>query len=69
MQQKNMKALFRRAQAYISIDEFVKAKADLEVALAIEPDSAEIKNAFAALYQRREQFTEKEKKLYASMFK
>lgn len=39
MESKNVKALYRRAQANINLDEFILAENDIKKALEIEPNN------------------------------
>lgn len=65
---KNTKVQFRRGQAYMNKQEFDKAKADFEACLKADPNSAEVKQAFITLAQRREAATQREKQLFSKMF-
>lgn len=65
---KNTKVQFRRGQAYMNKQEFEKAKADFEACLRADPNSAEVKNAFITLAQKREAATQREKQLFSKMF-
>ena len=58
-----------RGQAYAAKNDFDKAKADLEVCLKADPNSSEVKNAFLALAQKREEAVAKEKQLFSKMFR
>ena len=49
-------------------NDFDKAKADFEVCLKADPSSAEVKNAFIELAQKREATASKEKQLFSRMF-
>lgn len=68
MERFNVKALFRRAQAYCATEDFDDAIADLKRAAEVEPENrevaAQLKRARALLAQANK----KQAKLYGNMF-
>ncbi|XP_059371998.1 peptidyl-prolyl cis-trans isomerase D [Carassius carassius] len=68
LNQKNTKALFRRAQAWQGLKEFNKAMIDLKKAQEIAPDDKAIGNEMLKVKQQVKEEKEKEKKIYAKMF-
>jgi len=65
---KNVKALFRRGQAFARDNEFDKAKADLDECLQLSPSNKEVRQELDQLKKRMAEYKKKEKQLYASMF-
>ena len=49
-------------------NDFDKAKADLEICLKADPNSAEVRNAFLALAQKRDAAVQREKQVFSKMF-
>eukprot|EP01027_Heterolobosea_sp_BB2_P012903 GEZU01018662.1.p1 GENE.GEZU01018662.1~~GEZU01018662.1.p1 ORF type:complete len:311 (-),score=93.79 GEZU01018662.1:47-979(-) len=66
--EKNLKGLFRRAQAYSGRGDFDKAMEDLNRALVLYPDNKEIRNEVATVNKKLAAQKQKEKKMYAQMF-
>jgi len=64
----NVKALFRRAQAYGQNSEFDLAKADLLEAIKLSPNSKEIRDELETLKKNMASSREKEKALFSKMF-
>lgn len=64
----NIKALYRRGQAWMSLADFEKANADLLSAKELDPQNKEIATTLAALKKKVKEQEEKDRKLYASMF-
>ncbi|XP_049931515.1 peptidyl-prolyl cis-trans isomerase FKBP65-like isoform X2 [Nymphaea colorata] len=67
LESQNVKALFRRAQAYIETTDFDLAELDLKKALEIDPDNRELKSEYARLKKLQAYYDKKDSKLYASM--
>nr|KAG5689470.1 hypothetical protein BaRGS_021017 [Batillaria attramentaria] len=65
----NVKALFRRGQALLERNEYESASADFERVIQLEPENKAAKNQLTLCKHREKQFREREKKLYANMFK
>eukprot|EP00475_Leptophrys_vorax_P029786 TRINITY_DN4403_c0_g1_i1.p1 TRINITY_DN4403_c0_g1~~TRINITY_DN4403_c0_g1_i1.p1 ORF type:complete len:363 (-),score=19.64 TRINITY_DN4403_c0_g1_i1:71-1159(-) len=65
---KNAKAFFRRAQAYLGRNELEPAIEDLSHALKLEPNDSGIKRELAAAKKKLATRREKEKAAYAKMF-
>ena len=53
---KNSKALFRRAQAYINLQDFDEAIDDLTLAISIDDSSQELKNSLANVQQLKKKY-------------
>ncbi|EAR96113.1 peptidyl-prolyl cis-trans isomerase (macronuclear) [Tetrahymena thermophila SB210] len=68
-QPSNVKLLYRRAQAYSGTQEYEKAKSDLKEGLKLDPNNAELQKELNALINKEKIQIEKEKKVYANMFK
>ncbi|KAL4504226.1 hypothetical protein ABPG72_021064 [Tetrahymena utriculariae] len=68
-QPSNVKLLYRRAQAYSGTQEYEKAKQDLKEGLKLDPNNAELQKELNALINKEKLQIEKEKKVYANMFK
>ncbi|KAJ7958280.1 Peptidylprolyl isomerase [Quillaja saponaria] len=64
----NVKALYRRAQAYIETGDFVLANSDIKKALETDPQNREVKLIHKKLKQLQAEIDKKDAKLYASMF-
>eukprot|EP01087_Luapelamoeba_hula_P001849 TRINITY_DN1164_c0_g1_i1.p1 TRINITY_DN1164_c0_g1~~TRINITY_DN1164_c0_g1_i1.p1 ORF type:complete len:776 (-),score=209.02 TRINITY_DN1164_c0_g1_i1:24-2078(-) len=65
---KNMKALFRRAQAAQGLKRYEDARKDLDAALVLAPENAEVKREAAKVQRLIAQQKANEKKVYAKMF-
>jgi len=65
----NIKAYYRRGQAWLALSEFDKAQADLEKAKSFDPSNKEIDTTLAQLKKKQRDQEAKDKKLYSSMFK
>jgi len=65
---KNVKGLFRRAQARAAQKEFDEAKKDLLEALKIEPNNTDIRNEFTKIKQYQEATKKKQQDVYSKMF-
>ncbi|XP_031554606.1 tetratricopeptide repeat protein 9C-like [Actinia tenebrosa] len=64
----NAKALYRRGQAYMKLQDIDRAKEDLKRASELEPTDNSIKRTLILLEKEYKKITEKEKKTYAAMF-
>ncbi|CAB4001215.1 Tetratricopeptide repeat 9C [Paramuricea clavata] len=65
----NVKALFRKGQAYYHVKNWDKAFEAIQQARKIEPDDANIKKYLSKLQQELNKYREKQKAMYAAMFK
>jgi len=64
----NIKAWYRRGQAWMALSEFDKANQDFEKARELDPENKEIQTTITLLKKKRKEQEEKDKKLYSSMF-
>eukprot|EP01025_Chloroclados_australasicus_P048566 TRINITY_DN5505_c0_g1_i1.p1 TRINITY_DN5505_c0_g1~~TRINITY_DN5505_c0_g1_i1.p1 ORF type:complete len:587 (-),score=135.63 TRINITY_DN5505_c0_g1_i1:292-2052(-) len=64
----NVKALYRRAQAYLGTKDFVEAEIDIKRALVIEPDNQDLKNLHKRLKQMEKIQNKKDAQMYGNMF-
>lgn len=65
----NVKALFRRSQAFAGTKDFVEAIADLKKALEIEPQNKDVRSEYKRVRAEQTKQDKKEAGMYASMFK
>jgi len=65
---KNVKALFRRAQALGGQKIWEDAKQDLDIALRLEPNNGEVKKEHVKVLHQITLQKDKEKKMYSKMF-
>lgn len=64
----NVKALYRRAQAYIELVDLELAEMDIKKALEIDPDNRDVKMAYKALKDKVKEYNKRDAKLYGNMF-
>ncbi|GMH30961.1 hypothetical protein Nepgr_032804 [Nepenthes gracilis] len=64
----NVKALYRRAQAYINLVDFDLAEFDIKKALEIDPDNREVKLEYKALKEKVKEYNKKDAQFYSNMF-
>ncbi|KAJ7950530.1 Peptidylprolyl isomerase [Quillaja saponaria] len=64
----NVKALYRRAQAYIQLADLDLAEFDIKKALEIDPDNREVKLEYKTLKEKVKEYNKKEAKFYGNMF-
>ncbi|XP_062192359.1 70 kDa peptidyl-prolyl isomerase-like [Phragmites australis] len=64
----NVKALYRRAQAYIQLADLELAEADIKKALEIDPDNRDVKLEYKTLKEKIKEFNKKDAKFYSNMF-
>ncbi|KAI9077717.1 hypothetical protein K1719_040323 [Acacia pycnantha] len=64
----NVKALYRRAQAYIELTDLDLAEIDIKKALEIDPDNRDVKLEYKTLKQKVKEYNRKEAKFYGNMF-
>ncbi|XP_057474166.1 peptidyl-prolyl cis-trans isomerase FKBP62-like [Actinidia eriantha] len=65
---RNVKALYRRAQAYINLADLDLAEFDIKKALEIDPDNRDVKLEYKALKEKVKEYNKKEAKFYGNMF-
>lgn len=68
MDSRNVKALYRRAQAYIHLADLDSAEFDIKKALEIEPDNREVKLEYKALKEKMREYNKKNAQFYSKMF-
>ena len=66
---KNVKALYRRAQAYTELEDYGLAQEDVARCLAIAPDNTEAQKLGTRVAVRMQRHNQKEKTLYSGLFK
>ncbi|CAA3001411.1 peptidyl-prolyl cis-trans isomerase FKBP62-like [Olea europaea subsp. europaea] len=64
----NVKALYRRAQAYMNMADLDLAEFDIKKALEIDPDNRDVKLEYKALKQREKEFNKKDAQFYGNIF-
>ncbi|PFX15843.1 Peptidyl-prolyl cis-trans isomerase FKBP62 [Stylophora pistillata] len=64
----NVKALFRRGQAFVILNEFEKAREDLEKALTYDPSNRAVKDQLRILKQKEQKHDEKLSNALGVMF-
>ncbi|XP_028759704.1 70 kDa peptidyl-prolyl isomerase isoform X2 [Neltuma alba] len=64
----NVKALYRRAQAYIQLVDLDLAEMDIKKALEIEPDNRDLKVEYKILKEKVREYNKKDAQFYGSMF-
>ncbi|KAH9621805.1 hypothetical protein KSS87_008365 [Heliosperma pusillum] len=64
----NVKALYRRAQAYINLADLELAEFDIKKALEIDPDNREVKLEYKTLREKIKEYNRKDAQLYGKMF-
>ncbi|GMJ08993.1 rotamase FKBP 1, FK506 BINDING PROTEIN 62 [Hibiscus trionum] len=68
LESSNVKALYRRAQAYIHLADLDLAEFDIKKALELDPDNREIKMEYKVLKEKMKEYNKKEAKFYGNMF-
>ncbi|CAN6238159.1 unnamed protein product [Urochloa humidicola] len=63
----NVKALYRRAQAYTFLVELDLAEADIKKALEIDPDNRDVKMGYRRLKETVKEYKRRDAKLYGNM--
>jgi len=66
--EKNVKALFRRGAARMGMAEFGTAKADLRAAAALDPKDRAVREAYAESQAKEAEAKKAEKAIYGKMF-
>ena len=64
----NVKALYRRAQAYMQLADLDLAEFDIKKALDIDPDNREVKLEYRTLKDKVKEYNKKEQKFYGNIF-
>lgn len=64
----NVKALYRRAQAFMNMADLDLAEFDIKKALEIDPNNRDVKLEHKALKEKMKEFNKKEAKFYGNMF-
>lgn len=65
---RNVKALYRRAQAYIQMADLDLAELDIKKALEIDPDNRDVKLEYRTLKEKMKEYNKREAKFYGNMF-
>lgn len=68
LESRNVKALYRRAQANIQLADLDLAELDIKKALEIDPDNREVKLEYRTLKEKMKEYNKKEAKFYGNMF-
>ncbi|GJT04949.1 rotamase FKBP 1 [Tanacetum coccineum] len=68
IESKNVKALYRRAQAYINLVDLDLAELDIKKALEIDPDNRDAKLEYKVLKEKMKEYNKKDAKFYGNMF-
>lgn len=68
MDGRNVKALYRRAQAFIQLADIDLAEFDIKKALEIDPDNRDVKLEYRTLKEKMREYNKKEAKFYGNMF-
>ncbi|KAB1225581.1 Peptidyl-prolyl cis-trans isomerase FKBP62 [Morella rubra] len=68
LESRNVKALYRRAQAYIQLADLDLAEFDIKKALEIDPDNKDVKLEYKILKEKVKEYNKKEAKFYGGMF-
>jgi FK506-binding protein 4/5 len=64
----NVKALYRRAQAYMNVSDLDLAELDIKKALEIDPDNREVKLEYKVLKEKVKENNKRDAKFYGNMF-
>ncbi|XP_059430242.1 peptidyl-prolyl cis-trans isomerase FKBP62-like [Corylus avellana] len=68
LESRNVKALYRRAQAYIQLTDLDLAEFDIKKALEIDPDNRDVKLEYKTLKEKVKEYNKKQAKFYGNMF-
>lgn len=68
MEPENVKALYRRAQAYVQIGESGLAESDITKALEIDPQNRDVRLEYKKLKQKDGEYSKKTAEIYENMF-
>lgn len=64
----NVKALYRRAQAYMNMADLDLAEFDIKKALEIDPNNRDVKLEYKVLKEKMKEYNKKDAKFYGNMF-
>ncbi|OAY80936.1 Peptidyl-prolyl cis-trans isomerase FKBP62 [Ananas comosus] len=64
----NVKALYRRAQAYIQLADLDLAEMDIKRALEIDPDNKDVKMEYKILKEKVKEYNKRDAKFYGNIF-
>ncbi|XP_010547132.1 PREDICTED: peptidyl-prolyl cis-trans isomerase FKBP65 [Tarenaya hassleriana] len=67
MEGRNVKALYRRAEAYIETADLELAEIDIKKALEIDPDNKEVKREYKKLKEKEKEYNKKDARFYSNM--
>lgn len=65
---RNVKALYRRAQAYTQLADLELAEVDIKKALEIDPENRDVKLTYKTLKEKIKEINKKDAKFYSNMF-
>ncbi|GKE67449.1 70 kDa peptidyl-prolyl isomerase-like protein, partial [Tanacetum coccineum] len=65
---KNVKALYQRAQAYIQLVDLDLAEMDIKKALEIDPDNRDVKLEYKLLKEKVKEYNKKDTQFYGNIF-
>lgn len=68
LESSNVKALYRRAQAYMNLADLDLAEFDIKKALEIDPNNRDVKLEYKALKEKVKEYNKKDAKFYGNMF-
>ncbi|MBA0647457.1 hypothetical protein Goklo_015334 [Gossypium klotzschianum] len=68
LESRNVKALYRRAQAYIQLVDLDLAEADIKKALEIDPGNRELKMGYRVLKEKMREYKKKDAQFYGNIF-
>ncbi|CAL5424860.1 unnamed protein product [Camellia sinensis] len=68
LESSNVKALYRRAQAYINMADLDLAEFDIKKALEIDPNNRDVKLEYKTLKEKMKEYNKKDAKFYGNMF-
>ncbi|KAJ1696961.1 hypothetical protein LUZ63_005473 [Rhynchospora breviuscula] len=68
MESTNVKALYRRAQAYIQLADFDLAELDIKKALELDPNNRDVKAEYKVLKEKVKEYNKRDAKFYGNMF-
>ncbi|XP_039071085.1 peptidyl-prolyl cis-trans isomerase FKBP62-like [Hibiscus syriacus] len=68
LESRNVKALYRRAQAYIQLVDLDLAEADVKKALEIDPNNRDLKMEYRVLKEKMREYNKKDAQFYGNIF-